>query len=391
MGAATPYIRKEFGIDMITMGWIAAAFNLGYTLFQVPGGWMADRYGARRVLAIAMALWSVFTVATGLAFNAVSLALTRFFFGLGEAAAFPAASRALVRWLPVKERAFGQGFQHAGARFGGAVTPTIAVYLADQFSWRWAFYFFGIVGILWAVIWYTFYRNYPQDHRGVNDAEMEILAESGRVLKPATRVTVPWRRILLSRNVWLLSTMYFCYGWVFWIYMQWLPTYLSDVRGLSSIKMGLAASTPLLAATVTNTLGGWLSDKLARRLNNLRRGRLLVSVFGFSIAGIMLIPAALAESMVTCLFSLTLALAALELTVAVSWAICLDIGGDFSGSVSGVMNTLGNLGGTASSVSIGYLATHLTWIWVFSTASCMCIVAALLSTRIDPRQVLTEE
>jgi MFS family permease len=391
MGAAAPYIRKEFGIDIITMGWIASAFNLGYTLFQIPGGWMADRYGARKVLATAMALWSVFTVATGLAFNAVSLALTRFFFGLSEAAAFPAASRALVRWLPVKERAFGQGFQHAGSRFGAAVTPTIFVYLTHQFSWHWAFYAFGIVGIVWAMIWYTFYRNYPHEHPAVNRAEMEILAKSGPGLKAGTRVTVPWRQILRSRNVWLLSTMYFCYGWVFWIYMLWLPTYLSEVRGLTSIKMGLAASTPLLAATVTNALGGWLSDKLAHRLNDLRRGRLLVSVFGFSIAGITLIPAALAESMVTWLFCLTFALAALELTVAVSWAICLDIGGDFSGSVSGVMNTLGNLGGTVSSVSIGYLATHLTWIWVFLAASFMCIAAALLATRIDPSQVLTEE
>jgi MFS family permease len=390
MGAALPYIRKEFGLDNVTAGWMSSAFNLGYTLFQVPGGWLADRFGARTVLATAMALWSIFTVATGLASNAISLAATRFVFGLSEAAAFPAASRALVRWLPARERAFGQGFQHAGSRFGSAVTPAIVVYLTVQLSWHWAFFIFGTAGIAWAVVWYTYYRNDPREHSGVNSAEVAILAESGSRLKSHSKVSVPWGKILRHRSVWLLSSMYFCYGWVFWFYMLWLPTYLSDARGLKSITMGLAASTPLLAASVTNALGGWLSDRLAHRLHNLRRGRLLVSVVGFSIAGISFIPAAFAQSLAGWLFSLTLALAALELTVAVSWAICIDIGGDFSGSVSGVMNTLGNLGGMVSTISIGYLATHLTWVSVFLVASLLCFTAALLATRIDPRRAVAE-
>jgi MFS family permease len=391
IGTATPYIQKEFGLDMITMGWIAAAFNAGYTLFQVPGGWMADRYGARRVLATAMASWSVFMVATGLTFNAASLALTRFFFGIGEGAAFPAASRALGHWLPARERAFGQGFQHAGSRFGAAVTPSVVLYLIYQLSWHWAFYIFGIVGIMWATIWHVYYRNYPQEHPGVNRAEMEVLAESGFRSKPRDVIAVPWRRILRNRNVWLLSSLYFCYGWVLWMYLQWLPSYFVQERGLSSVRMGLAASAPLLAATVTNTLGGWLSDKLTRRLGDLRRGRLFVSRLGFVIAGISLIPAALVQSTATGIVCLTLALAGLELTVAVSWAICLDIGADFSGSVSGLMNTLGNLGGTLSSVAIPYLVIHRGWIWVFLAASFMCFTAALLATRIDPGRALTEK
>lgn len=390
MGAATPTIREEFGIDKITMGWSVAAFNFAYAAFQVPGGWMADRYGARIVLTFAILWWSAFTVATGLAFDAVSLALARFFFGVGEAAAFPAASRALLRWLPTSQRAFGQGFQHAGARFGAAVTPPIVLLLILYLSWHWVFYIFGAVGMIWALVWYAYYRNYPQEHGGVNQAELEILAQSGFRSKPKVAITVPWRRILRNRNVWFLSIMYFCYGWVLWIYLQWLPTYLEEARGLTSVRMGLAASAPLLAATVTNTFGGWLSDRLAHRLGDLRRGRLFVSMLGFSIAGLSLVPGVLAQSMVTSLVCLTLALAGLELTVAVSWAICLDIGGDFSGSVSGVMNTLGNLGGALSSVVIAYMATHLGWNWPFLAASFMCIMAAILATRIDPSRPLTE-
>jgi len=345
---------------------------------------MADRFGPRLVLAGAMTWWSIFTVATGFSFNAVSLAVARFLFGIGEAAAFPAASRALVRWLPVAQRAFGQGFQHAGSRFGAAVTPSIVVFFIIRLSWHWVFYIFGIVGVFWAIGWYLYYRDYPQDHSGVNAEELEVLRGSGFTAKPAGTVIVPWRRILRSRNLWFLSSMYFCYGWVLWMYLFWLPTYLVEARGFNQLKMGLGASLPLLAATVTNMLGGWISDHLAHRFGDLRRGRLIVSMIGFALAGISLIPGVLAQDPSTGLLCLTLALAGLELTVAVSWAICLDIGGDYSGSVSAVMNTLGNIGGAISSVAIGYLATHLGWNWPFLVASAMCLVAALLATRIDP-------
>jgi MFS family permease len=341
------------------------------------------------VLAAAMALWSFFTIATGLAFNVISLAIVRFLFGLSEAAAFPAASRALVRWLPSKERAFGQGFQHAGSRFGAAVTPAIVAYITIVTSWHWAFYIFGMVGVVWAVVWYRNYRNYPDEHAGVNAAELAILAESRSKLKSQAGLVVPWGPILRNRNIWFTGFMYFCYGFVIWFYLQWLPTYLADERGLKAMTRGLAASTPLLAATFTNALGGWFSDKLARRLNDLRRGRLLVSIVGFVLAGVALLVSAFSQGMAASLFWLTLALAALELTVAVSWAICIDIGGDFSGSVSGVMNTLGNLGGAVATVSIGYMSTHLSWMFVIVTASLMCMVAAILATRIDPRSTLT--
>ena len=390
MGTATPTIMKEFGLDKITMGWSTSAFNFAYALFQVPGGWMADRYGARIVLAVAMTWWSAFTAATGMAFSAISLAVARLFFGMGEAAAFPASSRALVRWLPVSRRAFGQGFQHAGSRFGAAVTPPIVVALIAWRSWHWVFFIFGIVGIIWAVIWYVYYRNYPQDHPGVNEAELKILTASGYAGKPKEKVVVPWGRILRSRNLWFLSSMYFCYGWMLWMYLQWFPTYLMEARHLSLANMGLAASSPLLAATITNMLGGWVSDKLAHRLGDLRRGRVFVSVVGFTIAGTAVIAGVLADNLLMAIACLSLAMAGLELTVAVSWAMCLDIGGDYSGSVSAVMNMLGNMGGALAAVVIGYLATNQGWNTALLVASPMCLMAAILATRIDPRRSAVE-
>lgn len=385
MGTTAPTIMREFGLDKVTMGWAASAFNWAYALFQVPAGWMADRFGPRIVLAIALAWWSIFTAVTGLAYSATSLAVTRFFFGMGEAAAFPASSRAVVRWLPLDRRAFGQGFQHAGSRLGAALAPAIVVFLMARYDWRFVFYVFGAIGVFWAVVWYVYYRDYPEDHRAVNAAELEILRTSGFSGKTA-RKKVPWRIILRSPDLWYLSVMYFCYGWVLWMFLFWFPTYLIEARQFSQVKMGIGAMIPLLAATVTNVAGGWISDKLTRRWSDLRRGRLAVSVVGFSLAGVGLIPGVLVESPAGAIACLSIALACLELTVAVSWAISLDIGGDYSGSVSAVMNTLGNLGGALSAVVIGYLATHLGWNWPFLMASVMCLIAAMIATRINPNR-----
>jgi len=253
----------------------------------------------------------------------------------------------------------------------------------DQFSW--VFYIFGSIGVVLSLIWFWYYRNRPQEHPDVNERELGMIgpAASQGVKKVAL---VPWRQIVRSRDLWFLSGMYFCYGWVVWMYLFWFPTYLVEARHFSQIKMGLGASLPLLAATVTNVAGGWISDKLTCRWSDLRRGRLAVSVIGFGIAAVGLIPGVLVKDALTGLLCLTFALAGLELTVAVSWAISLDIGGDYSGSVSGVMNTLGNLGGALSSVVIGYLATKMGWNWPFLVGSAMCLVAALLATRINPNR-----
>ncbi len=388
IGAAKPAIMARLGLDKITMGWSSSAFNWGYALFQVPGGWMADRYGPRLVLGGAMAGFSLFMMASGAAFSAASLAGARFFVGVGQAVSWPTTSRSLVRWLPLVRRAFGQGVQRAGARFGAAVTPTIVVYLLTRIGWQGAFVVFGMAGLLWAALWYSYYRDRPEAHRGVNAEERKLIGSHGLASTPASRPVVPWREIARSRNVWFLCAMYFCYGWVLWMYLSWLPTYLVEARGLTQTQMGFAASAPLLAASVSNLLGGWLSDRLARRLKDLRRGRLLVSVLGFVVAATALIPGVLLDDAAMSLLFLTLALAGLELTVAVSWAMCVDIGGDFSGSVSAVMNTFGNISPALSEGTVGHLAQRLGWNWPFLLAAAMCFAAAVLASRIDPESGL---
>jgi MFS family permease len=349
---------------------------------------MADRFGPRAVLGIAMAWWSIFTAAMALSSSAISLAAMRLLFGAGEAAAFPAGSRALVPWLPLKRRAFGQGFQHSGARLGAAVAPAVVVYLIALSGWRTVFYVFGLVGIAWAIGWYASYRNTPAEHPRVDAAELALLPAAP--IRAASKRAVPWGRILRDRNLRQLSTVYFCYGFVIWLYLAWFPTYLREARHFSGLKAGLA-SLPLFVATATNIAGGLLSDRFASKWGDLRRGRIIVSRAGFLIAAAALLPGVLASHEMAALCCFTIALAGLELTVAVSWAICIDIGGVFSGSVSSVMNTWGNLGGAISAVGVGYIATHLGWSSPFILASLLCLLSAWLVSRIDPRRSAVEE
>lgn len=388
MASASPSITKEFGITNTTMGMIASAFTLTYSLFQVPGGWLADRFGSRVVLTLAILWWSLFTMGSGLAWSVPSLIVMRALFGMGEAAAWPAAARSLGRWLPTQQRGFGQGFQHSGARFGAAISAPLSLYLIATYGWRSMFFILGASGVVLAAAWFFLYRDEPREHFLVNEAELALLGAP----KPATvKPAVPWARLLRSSDLWFLSALYFCYGCVFWLYMQWLPTYLMQARHFSKASLALAASLPYFAAWPANVAGGWLSDKFVRRWGDLRRGRITVSIAGFLIAGLGILPGALVEDPQLAVACLTVALAGLELTVGVSWAICLDMAGEFSGSVTGVMNTLGNLGGTVASTGIGVLVDHSGWTLPFLLCSALCLVAALLATRIDPRRSAVTE
>src|SRR5271154_5013167 len=172
---AAPVIQKEFGFSLITMGWILASFRWAYAFFQIPGGWMGDRIGPRRALTIIVVWWSAFTSFTALSWNAASMAGVRFLFGVGEAGAFPIATRSLSRWMLPGERGFAQGVTHAGSRLGSAKTPPPAVWIVTRYNGRAAFLTFGVRGIVWAAAWLFYYRGAPDEHAGVNLAERHLI------------------------------------------------------------------------------------------------------------------------------------------------------------------------------------------------------------------------
>jgi MFS family permease len=384
ISAAVPSIQQEFGFSLVTIGWILGAYQVAYAVFQIPGGWLGDRFGPRRALTAIVVWWSAFTALTAVTRSAASMIVCRFLFGMGEAGAFPIATRSLSRWMLPAERGFAQGITHAGSRLGGALTPVIVVFLIAHFGWRAPFYIFAVLGVIWAAVWYAFYRDTPGEHRRVNAAERELIAQA--LGSAAARGAVPWRQILSHPQMWLLAAMYFCYGYDIGIFLSWFPKYLHDQHGFDLTKMGMYASLPLLAGVAGDVCGGWLSDVVLKRTGNVKLARRLVAIGGFLIAAVAIPLAVWANEPLVSVGYFCLAVFGIELTVGVSWAVTLDIGGEYAGSVSAVMNTLGNLGAAIAAALTGYIVTLRGWDAAFLVLAGLSVLAAGLFTRIDASQ-----
>jgi sugar phosphate permease len=382
IASAVPVIQKDMGFSMITIGWIFASFRWGYAFFQIPGGWLGDRIGGRRALALVVVWWSIFTSLTAFAWNATSMGVFRFFFGVGEAGAFPIATRSLSRWMLPTERGFSQGVTHAASRLGAALTPALVVMMMLRFGWRVPFFIFGLIGLGWAGLWYWYYRDTPGQHLRINPAERSLI-ENALGVRDARVKAVPWRQILRSPSLWTLSLMYFCYGYAIDVYLDWFPKYLNEHRGFSLTQMGIYASLPLLAGAAGDLLGGTVSDRCARRFGNLKVARRVVALAGFLLAAVFIIPATFTEHSTTSVLYSCIAVFGLEVTVGVSWAIPLDIAGDYAGSVASVMNTFGNLGSALSPVLLAYLVGLYGWNMPFLVCAGLCVGGAGLSLGIN--------
>lgn len=390
ISAAVPSIQKELDISIVAMGWILSSFRWGYALFQIPGGWLGDRIGPRRALTLIVTWWSAFTALTAGTFSAVSMGVVRFLFGVGEAGAFPIATRSLSRWMLPTERGYAQGITHAGSRLGAAFTPPIVVWLIAEYGWRTPFLVFGLLGLFWAGLWYWYYRDTPDEHISLNQGERDLIRERLGAPKSRAANDVPWGIIFGTRQVWVLSSMYFCYGYCLAVYLDWFPKYLNAHRGFDLKQMGFYASMPLLAGVLGDFLGGWVSDRWAHSSGNLRLARRGVGSFGFALAAAGIIPATLTADPHWSVVFTCIAFFGLELTVGVSWAIPLDVGGDFAGSVSAVMNTMGNVGGAISSAVVGYLVQGYGWNVPFLVAAALCVTGCFLFARIDAaRRIFT--
>ena len=390
LASAVPVIQRDMGFSMITIGWIFASFRWGYALFQIPGGWLGDRIGGRRALSVVVVWWSIFTSLTAFAWNAEAMGVFRFFFGMGEAGAFPIATRSLSGWMLPTERGFAQGVTHAASRVGAALTPALVVVLMIRFGWRMPFFVFGLIGLAWAAVWHWYYRDTPAEHRHCNAAERRLIEESVGIRKSGVR-KVPWRSILRSPSLWTLSLMYFCYGYSIDIYLDWFPKYLNEHRGFDLKQMGVYASLPLLAGAAGDLLGGSTSDRWAKRFGNLKVARRGVAIAGFLIAAIFIVPATLTHNSMASVWYSCAAVFGLEVTVGVSWAIPLDIGGEYAGSVASIMNTFGNLGSAVSPILLAYLVGLYGWNIPFLICSVLCVAGALLSVGINASKKIVSE
>jgi MFS family permease len=381
---AAPTIRADLHLSQVQMGYAFSAFAWAYALFEIPGGFLGDWMGARRVLLRIVLWWSFFTAATGWAWNFASLAVTRSLFGAGEAGCFPNLTKTFTTWLPHHERVRAQGIMWLSARWGGAFTPPLVYLVIQVMSWRHAFELFGCIGVVWAVFFYAWYRDHPRDNRSLNEAERRLLAPNEALASGHARV--PWRKLAASRQVWLLCGQYFCssYGWYF--YITWLPTYLKEARGQELGASALLGILPLFLGGLGSLVSGFLTAPLTRLTGSMLKTRRLLAYVGFSGASILLVVSTRMHNPVPAMIAMGLASFSNDLVMPGSWGACMDVGGKYAGTVSGAMNMMGNLGGAASPTIIGYMLrwTGNNWDMTFYVSAAVYATAVFLWRFLDP-------
>ena len=383
-------IQNEMGFSTQTMGWLLSAFLLGYALLQIPGGWLADRFGAREVLFAAVLWWSAFTMLTAIAPSlplarwftvAWSFAIVRFLVGVGEASSQPSINKIVAAWSGSGQRGFGTSFSIAGIGLSGAATPVLIAWIMQRWGWRSSFYVAGAAGIATAIVWRFYVTNRPAEHPGVNAAELALLTE--RSMSDATAIAhpaakTPWTRLLTSRSVAGLALGYFCQGFPIYFFHTWFFIYLVNIRHLSISRSSLLGTMPYIAIAALAPLGGLFSDFAVRRFGK-RQGRRLAIATGMIASASLLWLGSNTHGDFPAILLLA-AGAGFNLFAAVSfWAICIDLTTEFTASVSGLMNTFGNLGGWLSPIVTAYLAAHYGWNRALLCASIVTLGAALFA------------
>jgi len=361
---AAPLISRDLGFSKEQMGYVFSAFVLAYALFEIPSGYLGDRFGARTVLMRIVVWWSFFTIATGWAMSFASMLVTRFMFGSGEAGCFPNLTKPLTTWLPSDERVRAQGILWMAARWGGAFTPLLVVNALKVMSWRSAFGLFGAIGLIWAVLFYFWYRDNPRDNKIIDAAELQMIEATQHLA--SGHAAVPWRRLIHSRQVWLLCLQYFClsYGWYF--YITWLPTYLQEGRHLSLGHSALLSTLPLFLGGCGSFACGLFYPILNSWTGDVAKSRRLMASLGFSGATALLLLSSTLQDATWAMIAMGFASFSIDLVMPGSWAACMDVGGRYAGTVSGTMNMMGNLGGVASPIVIAYILKHTNNNWAIT-------------------------
>ncbi len=381
---AAPAMTRDLGLSSVQMGIAFSAFAWAYALFEVPGGFLGDWLGPRKVLMRIVLWWSFFTAATGWVWNFLSLVITRFLFGAGEAGCFPNLTKAFTTWLPHEERVRAQGIMWLSARWGGAFTPPLVYLVFQLMSWRRAFEVFGALGVVWAVFFYRWYRDNPRDKPGLNAAELRLLEGNEKLSGGHERV--PWGKFATSQQVWMLCGQYFClsYGWYF--YITWLPTYLREGRGLNLGQSALLGILPLFLGGLGSLFAGLIAAPVTRLTGSVARTRRLMAYIGFSGASGLLLISSHFENPLAAMLAMGLASFSNDLVMPGAWGACMDVGGKYAGTLSGTMNMMGNFGGAVSPMAIGYILrwTHGSWDIAFYVSAAVYFMGTFFWIFLDP-------
>jgi MFS family permease len=387
VSTAAGVFQKELHLSNVQLGFIFSMFAYPYLLFQFIGGWVGDRWGARKALTVFAIIWSTATMWMGITSTFAGMLVSRILLGIGVSA-LPTATRAMSDWLPARKRGFGQGITHSFARIGNAVTPLLVTWLIVRVSWRGSFIVIGAVSFIWAVVWAWYFRDNPAEHASITPEELKELPQHRAHGK--TRPPVPFAR--LARRMTTVTIVYFCYGWTLWFFLTWIPSYFLHSYQLRLKDSAWFASGVFLGGVLGDALGGIVSDRIFERTGDRIKARRNLIILGFVCSGVLTIPVLFLHNLAIVAALLSAAFFFAEFTVGPIWAVPMDVAPRYSGSASGLMNSGSALAAIVSPVVGGYIIDKTgNWQLTFVAGIALLMFGAILAFWMNVNEEFTDE
>ena len=392
-------ISREYGLGNQRLGWIFSAFLIGYAGFQLPAGWLAARFGPRKVLTLGVLWWGVATALTALlppdiAHAVFLLIAIRFALGAGEAVIYPAANQFVARWVPLEERGFINGLIFAGVGAGSGLTPPLLTWFITNQGWRAAFWFSAVVGLIAGAIWWYAARDTPEEHPAVSPGELRHIRDGLTfAATPAASQSsdqtagIRWSAIFHRRDLPALMAGYFSFGYIAWIFFSWFFLYMAQVRGFDLKSSALYTMLPFLSMTICCLVGGALSDRLTRTYG-LRVGRCGLAAVALVITAIFLVLGSQVHSPQLAGVILAGGAGALYLSQSSFWSVSVDIAGRSSGVFSSMVNMGGQIGGAITASLTPWIAQRFGWTTSFAVAATLAVIGAVCWLTVHPERPL---
>jgi len=393
-------ISREYGLGNQRLGWIFSAFLIGYAGFQLPAGWLAARFGPRKVLTLGVIWWGVATALTAMlptdiAHAVLLLIAIRFALGAGEAVIYPAANQFVARWVPLEERGLINGLIFAGVGAGSGLTPPLLAWIIKNQGWRAAFWFSAIVGLIAGAIWWYAARDTPEEHPAVSPAELRHIRDGltfgstpapSRSSEPAS-TGISWSAIFHRRDLPALMIGYFSFGYIAWIFFSWFFLYMNQARGFDTKSSAFYTMFPFLAMTIFCLAGGALSDRLTLRYG-LRVGRCGLASVALLATAVFLVVGSQVSNPQLAGIILACGAGAMYLSQSSFWSVSNDIAGRSSGVFSSMVNMGGQIGGALTASLTPWIAQRFGWTTSFAVAATLAVIGAVCWLIVHPERPL---
>ena len=385
VSTAASAFQHDLHLSNTQVGLVFSAFAYPYLIFQIIGGWVSDRFGARRTLTISAIIWAGATLLTGLVSGLAALLFARVLLGFGEGATFPTATRAMSDWTARENRGFAQGITHSCARLGNAVTPPLVVWLMTLFTWRGSFLILGMISLLWAVTWVFYFRDDPGEHPRITPREIAALPKYSDRKK---NEPVPWR--ILTLRMLPVTIVYFCYAWTLWLYLAWIPSYFLHSYQLNLKDSALFSAGVFFGGVLGDALGGIVSDRILKKTGDLNKARRNLVVGCFICSLLSMIPVLFSHNLTWVAICLSFGFFWSEFTIGPMWAIPMDIAPRFSGSASGLMNTGTAFAAIISPLVFGFIIDRTgNWELPFLGSILLLLIGSIVAFWMKPGEKLS--